>query len=391
MGPASLRLILAFTVGLSMAAASAWGQSLPNIIFILTDDQGLDAIEPPMGSNELNVHTPILKRLASQGTVFQYARMNPVCSPTRASILSGRHAFHTGVTYVISEFTPLPDRDLVSLQTYERTFAEMLHDMGYYTVHIDKWHVGWSESDGQMPTAQGFDVSYLRGDYIDLDLPNVVGDEHLSRMVDFAIDSIAGTPGSGAQPYLLYFASYDPHRRNSLDADGMNWWKVDSALLPSGEDYYAVPSQVDRYRAVVEAVDTEIGRLLRELGVIDANGNYIEASNTVVLITSDNGTDREVSVFHEKAKGMLFEGGLRVPLFVFGAGVPARGLVLDRPVNHVDFYDTIADIVGASEAQRGPAPRNSQSFADAIGWGGPSPASRAFTISNQAIADPDNH
>ncbi|MBL1216980.1 MAG: DNRLRE domain-containing protein [Planctomycetes bacterium] len=391
MGLPFFRSVLALSVCFLIAAGSAWGQTSPNIIFILTDDQGLDAIEAPLGSNELNVHTPTLKKLASQGAAFPYARMNPVCSPTRASILTGRHAFRTGVTFVISEYGPLPDRDLVSLQTNERTFAEMLGDMGYYTVHIDKWHVGWDESKGLTALTQGFDASYLRGDYLDLDEPNVVGDEHISLMVDSAVEAITGSSSSGEQPYLLYFASYDPHRRNQDDADGMAWWKVDPALHPSGDDYYTVPNLVDRYRGVVEAVDTEIGRLLRELGVIDANGDYIEESNTVVFFTSDNGTDREVSVFREKAKGMLFEGGLRVPLFVFGAGVPARGMVLGRPVNHVDFYDTIADIVGADDAQRGSNPRNSQSFSDAIGWGGPSPVNRAFTISSKAEEDPADH
>lgn len=371
-------------------------QTQPNIIVILTDDQGIDAIEGPAWPNDLNVHTPNLAALSSQGRIFTTARMNPVCSPTRAAILTGRQAAQTGVTYVLREIEALPDRDLVSLQTNERTIAEMLHDMGYYTIHIDKWQVGFSDSKGLKPLQQGYDVAHMRDDYLPLDDPELVGDEHISTMVNLAIGAVNArpegvVPGEKA-PYALFMWTYDPHRRNDKDASGKAWWKVDQSLLPSGEDYYGIiDNNTNRYRAVVEAVDTELGRMLRGIGVTDSNNMYVEASNTIVFFTSDNGTDREVAVGQAKAKGTLFEGGLRVPMFVFGEGVPNDGVQDARLINHTDFYDTIADIVGASDIERGDAPRDSYTFADRLGWGAPAPNPREYTISSRAIEDPADH
>src|SRR5690606_35879107 len=142
---------------------------------------------------------------------------------------------------------------------------------GYYTIFVDKWHTGWNPDLGLMPEQQGFDVSFLWPDYIHLDDPLLTGDEHLSRMMDLAIEAVLNRPDPD-QPYALFFWSIDAHARTDpQQRERMRWWRVDESLLPSGEDYYSagVDSERNRYRAIIEAIDTEVGRLLRTLEVID--------------------------------------------------------------------------------------------------------------------------
>ncbi len=173
---AALALNCSFTV-------SALAQELPNLIFILTDDQGIDAIEwPPNTRADERVRTPRLNRMAEQGVSFTNFRVNPNSSPTRACLMTGRSALDTGVVGVIGRYTPLAGMgnpcestpltgtvakvtNRLALQTQERTIAEVLQDMGYYTILIDKWHLGYNEGieptpedHGLLPTQQGFDI-----------------------------------------------------------------------------------------------------------------------------------------------------------------------------------------------------------------------------------------
>lgn len=381
---------LAAAIMIALSSTVMSQQTPPNLVLIMTDDQGIDAMEGSAWPNGLNCRTPNMASFASQGRVFTNARMNPLCSPTRAALLTGRNAIQTGVTGVVNEETPLPDRDLVSLQTHERTIAEVLQDMGYFTILVDKYHVGWSSALGQRAEQQGFDVRIDYHDFVHLDDPDLVGDEHTSRMVNLTLDALDSGPAPG-QPYALFYWSIDAHRR-PLDSTGMAWWRVDSSLLPSGEDYYAPgkDNERNRYRAIVEMLDTEMTRLLRELDIVDANGAYEEASNTVVIITSDNGTPTEISPAGSKAKGSLYESGIRVPLIVFGEGVPNDGLLVDRLVSHVDLFETLADVANAPAEIRGDFPRAGISFADSLGWAPPS-AERQFGFYSLGDPNPAKH
>jgi len=360
----------------------------PNIIFILTDDQGIDAIEGPHWPNQLNCRTPSLSQFASQGRSFTNMRVNPLCSPSRAAILTGRYAIHTGVMGLIGDGQMKHDRDLLSLQTQETTIGEMLQAAGYYTMLLDKWHVGWNEEMGQLPPQQGFDVFVDGRDLWPLDDPDQIGDEHITRIVNITIDTVNNRPDK-TKPYALVLWTKDPHKR-PLDSDGFHWWKMDPQLQPSGEDYYAPPeSSVNRFRGNIEALDTELGRLLQSVGVVDAQNKYQPSSHTVVFFMGDNGTDARVSAFGTKAKLSLFDGGIKVPMFVFGENVPADGTALDRIVNGVDLFDTMADVAGADSAARGNAPRNSLSFADSIGWANPLPQ-HTYSLSSKPSPDVRN-
>lgn len=171
--------LAALAVNCSLAA-SALGQNRPNLIFILTDDQGIDAIEWPPATAPSAIKTPVLNAMAAQGVSFTSCRHNPNCSPTRACLMTGRSAMDTGVVGVLGRYNPMDDpgnpcestaldgtpaqvTNRLGLQLQERTIAEVLQDMGYYTILIDKWHLGYNEDGeqrGQRPGggAQGFDV-----------------------------------------------------------------------------------------------------------------------------------------------------------------------------------------------------------------------------------------
>ena len=358
----------------------------PNLIIVVTDDQGVDAVEGANWPNDLNVRMPTIATLADRGRVFTNARVNSACSPTRAALMTGRTAFQTGVTGVIGFGQPLPNRDLVSLHTSERTLAEVLKDAGYYTILIDKWHLGWSDEVGTNPEQQGFDVFLDYEDYREFDDPLAIGDEHITRSVNHAIEAVNNRPDPD-QPYALFFWSIDPHKR--VDPSGREpllWWKVHSDLHPSGEDYYALgrDNERNRYRAVLEAFDTEFRRLLRTLDVITDELWYRQGSNTVVFYMSDNGTPGEVAPDSNKAKTTLYEGGVRVPFFVFGENVPQDGQFVNRKIWSVDLFDTICDMVEMPLEYRGDRPRMGISFADSIGWlSDPQPSHRYQLVSRR--------
>lgn len=201
----------------------------PNLIFIVTDDQGTDAVSIPFFENQLDTRTPTFAALASQGRIFTNCRVNPKCSPTRAGLMTGRSAFETGVVGVVNK--AIPDnspivRDRVSLQNSEMTVAELLQEAGYETILVDKWHVGWANRPTptsappylgwQGPKSQGFDT------YIDYhkffcqsgsgcgnlpptcDCPDTVDDDHMTWSVDKAIQAIRFRKGP-SKPYALFF------------------------------------------------------------------------------------------------------------------------------------------------------------------------------------------
>ncbi|MBL1216262.1 MAG: hypothetical protein D8M59_02070 [Planctomycetes bacterium] len=428
---------VAWLVLLCCAVSPALGfQSLPNIIVIVTDDQGLEAIS---GQNwfhpdgfDMACHTPTLSLLSDQGVVFTNCRTNPYCSPTRVGLMTGRHPCTTGVAHVVnSRKSPMWVRDRVGMQTYEHTMPELLRDSGYRTILIDKWHSGEASVPRpidapsyvgyQEPNDQGFTEPYdtyednwciekWAGDvYCGFPFPQcscgdpACDDAHnwttdTDRITGSAEEAVAAVQ-NGAGPYALFYHTMDPHAR-ARDCNERHWWRVNFDLLSDPFLYYDendpfFETDRNRYRAVIEGIDTTIGAMLTDLGVIDLQGNYIESSDTIVFFLSDNGTpsfategyegpEYAVSMYSNlpneytyrgHAKGTVYEGGIRVPLLVFGEGISDTGgigpIVVDRLTSYVDLYDTIADIVDATggvPSERGPLPRAGRSFAYYLGY-----------------------
>jgi arylsulfatase A len=315
--------ILVFGVLAAPAATSR-----PNILFILTDDLGINDLAC-YGRTEHR--TPNLDRLAAQGTRFTSAYCaQSICSPSRAAIMTGKTPARLHLT------TYLPGRpDCVSqkllhpvmrqqLPVEERTLAEHFKAAGYATACIGKWHLGGPKFS---PTAQGFDV-YRPGRAVTK--PSATeggkGEYELTSWAEEFMET------NRARPFFLYLAHDTPHLPYSARADLVE--RNARAFNPT-------------YAAVIEAMDETIGRLLAK---VDALGI---ASNTIVIFTSDNGGVHMPEGPHDTithnapyraGKGYLYEGGLRIPLIVRWPGRIAAGRVVNEPMLNTDWLRTLTHL-----------------------------------------------
>jgi len=342
-----------------------------NFVFFLVDDFGWMDI----GAN--NPHcfydTPNIDRLARSGMNFTngYAA-NPVCSPTRYSIMTGKYPSRVDATNWFSgkrsaRFNPAPLNDKMSLE--EVTLAEALKEHGYKTAFIGKWHLGseekyWPENQGFDANVGGWAVGSPRGGYFaPFDNPRL-GDypkgSHLPKVL--TDESLKILDQYRNNPFLLYLAFYSVHTPLQGREDLIAKYKAKrQRLLDAGEREFAPEEQVwpvkqrrqvrirqchAVYGAMVEAMDEQIGRVLDkldELGVAD---------HTAVVLMSDNGglSTSEGSPTSNLplrgGKGWLYEGGIREPFLIRWPGVTDPGSESDVPVISTDFYPTILDMAG---------------------------------------------
>lgn len=377
----------------SLHAADAPKQK-PNVIVILSDDLGWADLSC-YGSTFHE--SPNLDKLATQGMRFTQAySSSPYCSPSRAAIMTGRHPARLKITdYIPSNGKSgkfLPAEMKMELPLEEVAIAEVLRDAGYATWHVGKWHLG---DLGFYPEDQGFQINiagnhsgapasffWPYGDeegvsvvrplpkdpskahhkgYHGRPVPGLrIGGkegEHLcDRITNEAMKLIEQRKPE--QPFFLYLPFYDVHTPIMAKAELIEKYKAKAAKLglPAVE---AVPTyiegnrvhgsspkklpeqQVDpTYAAMIETMDTNVGRLmarLDELGVAD---------NTLILFTSDNGGHSVTSNRPLRgAKGWLYEGGVREPWIVKWPGVTKPGSTCDVPVMNTDILSTVLEIV----------------------------------------------
>jgi arylsulfatase A-like enzyme len=344
----------------------------PNIVFILMDDLGWR----DLGCYGSEFHdTPNLDRLAADGMRFTdaYAAC-PVCSPTRASILTGRYPARIGVTNFIGGRARgrLLDAPYVDhLPRTNRTLAAALQHAGYRTWHVGKWHLG---GEPYWPEKQGFDVNVggchwgmpMNGYFSPWGIPTLddgpAGQYLTDRLTDEAIHLMQQDHDTPFFLYLAYYAVHipiqakEPHvRRFAAKAARMGLATVDPF-----EDGGPFPCEHKKhlrivrrrvqsdpaYAAMVWAVDENVGRLL---GALDAAG---QAGNTVVVFTSDNGGlataegSPTCNAPLAEGKGWMYEGGTREPLIVRWPGAVRPGTVSSVPVTSPDFYPTILEAAG---------------------------------------------
>ncbi|MBZ2185430.1 MAG: sulfatase [Bryobacter sp.] len=347
------------------ALGLAWGagRRRPNIVLVLADDLGW----ADLGVNGADLHeTPQLDRLAREGVQFRQAYApSPVCSPTRASILTGKHPARLGMTiWHEAAAAPARDRRMLgaasepNLALGEKTLAECLREAGYGTALVGKWHLG---TGGHSPEAQGFDINIggthwgappsffapYRG-LFNRELRFVPGleaapaGEYLTdRLTEEAI-GVMDRFRARRQPFFLYLAHHAPH--TPIEAKQELVRKYERKLRAGLRHTNAV------YAAMVESLDESVGRIeeyLRAKGL---------AGNTVIVFSSDNGgylegqggrvTSNEPL---RSGKGSLYEGGIRVPLLVKGPGMKPG--IVKRPVMLTDLFPTLLEMAGA----RGPA------------------------------------
>lgn len=346
-----LRRPLILAVMLTAAASAAWAAEprRPNVIVILTDDQGTVDLNIA-GATDL--HTPNLDALARRGVRFtQFYAAAPVCSPSRAGLLTGRHPVRAGMPTNAS-----PQAGQPGMPAGEITIAEMLKAAGYVTGHVGKWHLGYSPET--MPNAQGFDSSFGHmGGCIDnyshfyyWSGPNRHDLHRDGRAVhapsrffgDLMVEEAARfLRVNRARPFFLYFAINEPH----YPYQGEPRWLERHAHLKYPRNLYA---------AFLSTMDERIGRLLAE---VDALGLR---QQTIVIMQSDHGHSTEERAHYgggnagpfRGAKYSLFEGGIRVPAIVSWPGhLPENG-VRAQVAHGCDWLPTIAELCGVPPPKR---------------------------------------
>ena len=373
-------------------AATAPSERPPNIVFILADDLGINDISTFGGGlADGRVPTPNIDRLAADGALFTTAYSGTgTCAPSRAMLMTGRYPTRTGFEYTptppgMSRIVPMFANDMRSglppteqvkeneklmppfaeqgLPSEEITIAEVLKERGYHTVHIGKWHLG--NTSPFKPNDQGFDESldmasglFLppgdpRGVEARLDFDPI--DKFLWARMQFAA-SYNGSDWFEPGGYLTDYWTDESLKvieanRNRPFFLYLAHWGVHTPLQATKEDYEAVgdiePHRARVYAAMLRAVDRSVGRIVEKL---EEEGL---ADNTIIVFSSDNGGAGyigipEVNAPYRGWKITLFEGGIRVPLFMKWPAAIQPGTVIDEPVAHIDVMPTLAAATGAS-------------------------------------------
>ncbi|MBL8233937.1 MAG: sulfatase [Bryobacterales bacterium] len=335
------------------AASALHGQTKPlNFVFILIDDYGWK----DTGYNGSTYYeTPNIDRLAREGMQFTngYAAA-PVCTPTRAAIMTGKYPGRLHMTCHIQGarhnkpysklIAPTPE---INMPHSELTIAEILKPKGYATASIGKWHLG---STGYHPAEHGFDVN-IGGTYDGsprsffypgwegkpANLKGRDGEYLTDLLTNEATKFIRANRN---QPFFLYLPHYAVHV--PIEAKKELVAKFD-AKARSGEQNYA------EYAAMIASVDESVGQILSTLRETGTEGN------TVVFFTADNGgvsslewRKRPVTsnLPLRAGKGHLYEGGIRVPALVKWPGVTKAGSISHEPVSSIDYFPTIAEMAG---------------------------------------------
>lgn len=342
------------------------GKPKPNFVFFLVDDLGWMDI----GANGSTFYeTPNIDRLAEQGVRFTQAyAASPICSPTRAAILTGKNPARIQLTQWIGG-PGNPDYKR-NLPLDEELFPELLYDAGYENLFLGKWHLNNRQGeDTHWPDKQGFDVNiaghfrgglYLKNKYFSpWDIPNLEngppGEYMTDRLADEAVNFIKQDHDS---PFLVYLSFYNVHAPFDAPKELVKKFekKKDALQLAETDRYkqFEFAGKQIRYRdkqdhatyaAMVASMDQAVGKVLES---IKANG--LE-DNTVVIFFSDNGglsTSEGMPTSNSPlraGKGWLYEGGIREPAIIKWPGV-TQPAVSDAVITSMDFYPTILEMAG---------------------------------------------
>ena len=360
----SIKNLLFVSLFLLLLSCSAKKQ--PNFVFILVDDLGWADVK----CNNPNsfYDTPNIDKLAESGVRFTQAySANPVCSPTRAAIMTGKHPNRVNITDWIPGDDPknrplLGPQDSDRLALEEITIAEKLKEKGYKTGFVGKWHLG---GEGFYPEDQGFDVnigghekgSPPGGYYSPYNNPKLTDGPEGEYLTDrLTNESIKFINDNKENPFFLYLAFYTVHTPIQAAKKHIEKYTDKRAELGidsvphkmEGEGWTKLVQENADYASMVAAMDENVGRIIE---ILKQQGLD---KNTWVIFTSDNGG---LSTLRRKnaptsneplraGKGWCYEGGIRVPLIIDGPEIESVGKVTDQPVVSMDFFTTILNIAG---------------------------------------------
>ena len=360
--------------------------SPPNIVFILADDLGYGELGV---YGQKKIRTPRLDRMAAEGMRFtQFYSGSPVCAPSRATLLTGRHTGHALVrdNYELGGFADHEERGQLALPPDTPTLARWLKAHGYTTAMIGKWGLGGPGSTG-VPTRQGFDSFF---GYLDQKQAHNFYPTHLWKNetwfplrnpyfsphqtfagdpkdpaafakysgTDYAIDAMTAEATRFLEakrdgPFFLYFAPTLPHLALQVPQKPLSAYAGAFPETPYLGDRQYLPHRTPRaaYAAMISYLDEQVGRILDTLQRTGLD------RRTVVFFTSDNGATWDVGGVDPKFfdshgglrghKGQLYEGGIRVPMIARWPGQIRAGAVSDHVGANWDMWATFAELAGA--------------------------------------------
>jgi len=298
----------------------------PNIILVMTDDQGWGDVRSH-GNDKIN--TPVMDRLAADGARFERFFVSPVCAPTRASLLTGRYHLRTGTHGVT--------RGYENMRSEEVTIAEALKQAGYATGCFGKWHNG--AHCPYNPNGQGFDefLGFCSGhwnNYFDTTL------EHNGRLVktkgyitDVLTDAaVRFIEKNKDRPFFCYVPYNAPHSPFQVPDKYFDKYKA-----------RGLDDKLACVYGMCENIDDNLGRILKRLDELKLS------DNTIVLFLTDNGPNSaRYNGGMKGRKGSVHEGGVRVPLFIRWPGHIKRGANITQITAHIDIFATIIELCGAA-------------------------------------------
>ena len=305
--------------------------SKPNILLIIADDMGLDA-SPGYNVGTVKPNMPNLQNMINNGVRYNNFWTYPVCTPTRASIITGKYGFRTNMLNVGDD-----------LSTSETSLQSHIGS-SYANAVIGKWHLSNSASH---PTSMGVDYyagllsgaaqSYTNWRLVENGSATTSTEYITTKITDLAID----WKNAQTKPWFLWLAYTAPHTPFHLPTDSLH----SQGILPSDAASIAA-NPLPYYMAMLEAMDHEMGRFLNSL-------TQAEKDNTTIIFIGDNGSPNEVVQQYpsRRAKGTVYQGGINTPMIVSGAGVSRINQTDDAFVGSVDLFATIADLAGTGTTE----------------------------------------
>lgn len=315
----------------------------PNILLVIADDMGLDAT-PNFPEGTIKPNMPNLQAMMDTGITFKNLWSYPVCSPTRASILTGRYGSKTGVLEV--------GNTINTTETSIQQFLDNGTSNAYASAIIGKWHLSNIAED---PITMGVDYyaglltggvqSYTNWNLTENGVTSNSTEYTTSKFTDLAIEWV----DKQSKPWFLWLAFNAPHTPFHLAPTNLH----SQGSLPT--DTASIDANPTPYfMSAIEAMDSEIGRFLNSL-------TPEEKANTIIIFIGDNGTPNKVAqspYSRSTSKNSLYQGGVNVPMVVSGVGVTRTNVQEAALISTTDLFSTIASIAGVSTSTR----ENSTSF-----------------------------
>ena len=333
---------ISILAGSFAVAATVQAAQKPNIIFVMTDDQGYGDLAC---HGHPYLKTPNIDKLYAESTRLTDYQVSPTCAPTRSAIMSGQYPFRTGVTHTILE------RERMNLN--ETTIAEVLKSSGYTTGIFGKWHLG--DENPYQPGSRGFDEVFMHGaGGIGQKYPGSCADVPNNKYFDPVIrhnGSFVKTKGyctdiffkqalgwikkNKSRPFYAYICTNAPHGPFIAPE---KYKKMYEKSAPK--------SKQANFYGMITNIDDNMGLLMKKLD------EWNLSENTLLVFTTDNGSS--AGDFNAEMKGKknsVNEGGTRVPAFLRFPGKFPAGKDIDQLTRHVDFFPTLAELAGATPAK----------------------------------------